>query len=189
MMTRASRLLKWIGAGSVVLAVAPIAYTDAARHTATPSSGAIAPESTSPRTSPSTAPDTSPDATTGTATDSTPGGAPESARCESGSADFAGTYTVAGRSDVAIDFHADGGVSELYLGARAATGTWHATGDAIVWTAGGVTYTSVPHTATCADPSHAARVTSLTATPSADPLGATGATGSLGADPLTLERF
>lgn len=169
MMTRASRMLKWIGAGTVVLAVAPIAYTDAARHTATPSSGAIAPSSTSPSTTPSSS--------------------PGSARCSGESADFAGIYNVAGREGVAIDFNADGSVSELYLGAPAATGTWHANGDEIVWTAGGVTYTSVAHSAACADTAHASHVTSVTATPTNGSLGATGSTGSLGADPLTLERF
>src|SRR6185312_2631783 len=169
MMPRASRLLKWIGAGSVVLAVAPIAYADAARHSADPPSGAIAPSSTSPRTT----------------TSSTPG----STGCEGGSTDFVGIYNVTGRDDVSIDFNADGSVSELYLGAPAATGTWHANGDEIVWTAGGVTYTSVAHSAACADAAHTTRVTSVTATPTNGSLGASGSTGSLGPDPLTLERF
>lgn len=168
MMTRASRLLKWIGAGTVVLAVAPIAYADAARHTATPSSGASAPRSTSPST--------------------TPGGMPDSAHCDGGTAEFAGSYTVAGRDDVAFAFQADGSVSESYLGAPAATGTWQADGDRIVWTAGGVTYTSVAHGASCADPAHTSRVTSVTATPTGGSAGGTGAAASLGSDPLTLQR-
>jgi hypothetical protein len=169
MMTRASRLLKWIGAGTVILAVAPIAYADAARHTAAPSSGAIAPSSTSPST--------------------TPGSEPGSPRCEGGSADFAGTYDIAGQDDVAVDFRADGTVSELFLGAPAATGSWHADGDGIVWTAGGVTYTSVAHSAVCADPTHASHVTSVTATPTNGSAGVMGSARSLGPDPLTLERF
>ncbi|WP_034269654.1 hypothetical protein [Actinospica robiniae] len=168
MMTRASRLLKWIGAGTVVLAVAPIAYADAARHTATPSSGAIAPSSTSPST--------------------TPGAMPGSAHCDGGTPDFAGTYTVAGRDDVAFDFEADGRVSELYLGAPAATGAWQASGDEIVWTAGGVTYTSQAHSAACTDPAHTSRVTSVAATPAGGSAEATGSAGSLGSDPLTLQR-
>lgn len=33
MMSRASRLLKWIGAGTVLFTAAPTAYADGARHT------------------------------------------------------------------------------------------------------------------------------------------------------------
>lgn len=33
MMSRASRLLKWIGAGTVLFTAAPAAYADGARHT------------------------------------------------------------------------------------------------------------------------------------------------------------
>lgn len=176
MMTRASRLLKWIGAGTVVLAVAPIAYADAARHTATPSSGAFSTSSTAPRS---------------TSPGSTPGGTLDSTHCDAGLVDFAGGYTVVGRDGVAVDLRADGGVSEFYLGAPAATGTWWVNGDELVWTAGGVTYTSVSHSAACADPAHASRITSVTVTPSGGTAGATGTagtTGSLGSDPLTLQR-
>ena len=157
MMSRTSRWLKWVGAGAVVLAVAPIAYADDARHTGSPASGAVAPHGS---------------ASTGTA---------RAAGCGRGAADFAGAYLVAGASEEAADFHADGTVSVSAFGRPAAAGTWHADGDVLTWTAGAATYTARPGAVACADPAHPAQVSTFTAV---------AADGSAdGSDSLTLQRF
>jgi hypothetical protein len=152
MMTRASRLLKWIGAGTVLLAAAPIAYADDARHTGSPAADA-------------------------TARHSSPGagssGPLGSGGCGAAPADFVGAFAVTGRpaepADLpgqTLDFRADGTMSVLSSRALAATGTWHASGGGLVWTVGGVTYESLTGTAACADQVHTARVTAFAASDS-----------------------
>jgi hypothetical protein len=160
MMTRTSRWLKWAGAATVLLAAAPIAYADAARHTGSPSSGAVAPS-----------PDTA---------------SARAAGCAADAADFAGAYLVAGASGPGgpagltggeVDLHADGSVSVFSFGRAAATGAWHADGGALTWTVDGVSYASRPGLVACADQDHAGLVTGFTAHV-AD-----------GTDSLTLQRF
>jgi hypothetical protein len=143
MMSRASRMLKWVGAVTVLLAAAPIAYADSA------------PASEPPSNPPAQA----------------------SAWCGGGPEDYAGDYLVAGLADAAYHFDPSSmRVLQLYLGAPPAPGTWQAGGGTISWTVGGVTYTSVPGSSACADPSAASTVTEFTAA-TAD-----------GSDTVTLQR-
>jgi hypothetical protein len=133
MMTRASRLLKWVGAGAVLLAAAPIAYADGTGHIGSLHSSHAG----------------------------EPGDA--SARCGGALQDFAGAYTAAGAAGTRWDFRADGTMSALYFGRPALSGTWRADGGRIVWNVDGHAYTSAPGTAVCADPADGSRVTSVTA--------------------------
>ncbi|MBR7836519.1 hypothetical protein KDL01_24790 [Actinospica durhamensis] len=143
MMTRTSRWLKWAGAATVLLAAAPIAYADAARHTGSPSSGAVSP---------------GPDSASARA-----------AGCAADADDFAGAYLVAeatgpaGLTGEELDLHADGSVSVFSFGRAAATGAWHADGGALTWTVDGVSYASRPGLVACADQAHAGQVTGFTA--------------------------
>jgi hypothetical protein len=140
MMSRASRMLKWPVAATVLLAAAPIAYagqsTASTAHTG--QSGA--------------------------------GGAADPARCAGRAADFAGSYTVAGHGDTRYGFDAATmtahGTAPTAAGTASATGngTWQAGSGEIRWTVDARTYTAKPADVMCADPGAGAQVTSLTAT-------------------------
>ena len=154
MMSRASRMLKWVGAGTVLLAAAPIAYAEPVASSPLPHAQHSQPARHAQHSEHA-----------------------HSASCGDAPADYAGVYTVAGPTSAAFSFDLTSAqVTQPYFGMPTWPGTWQAGDGTITWNVEGLTYTSKPGTATCADPFSADTVTAFTAT-TAD-----------GSDTLTLLR-
>lgn len=142
MMSRASRMLKWVGAGTVLLAAAPIAYAEPVASSPLPHAEHARPAQHAQHSEPA-----------------------HSASCGDGPAAYAGVYTAAGPTRAAFRFGLISmQVTRLDFGMPTWPGTWQAGGGTITWNVAGLTYTAKPGTAECADPSSADTVTAFTAT-------------------------